>query len=131
MLLTPEALQCGFVPSGPDAIGATYATLASGAFTIPAPAAGLSLYLRSLDVRQYATAATVASGTPALMTSSGLPGNPSLPMSTAVLAQGSVTPTQWIPKDLKASLPATAIVLTFPAITGISYYVTATWAVGT
>lgn len=117
-------------PAEPVATAAVTAVGAAGAavtLTLPAPAAGQSHHLVSLEVTLFNSAARTGSATPVTVTTTNLPGNPALTFPSAG-AIGTVD-RYVMPRDapLKAAAAATATTVVCPATTGVLWRVTATY----
>lgn len=103
--------------------------------TIPAPSAGLFVYLCSLNIKRVATAA-LAGGAILTVTSTNLPGGPSWrtgnQMSITVSTQeGTVLLDQVYSIPIRASAAATAVTIVCPAAgVAVSWHVTATYRYG-
>jgi ABC-type glycerol-3-phosphate transport system substrate-binding protein len=92
----------------------TGAANAAVTLTIPAPGAGLSIYLTSIQIVRAATAALA--GTAVLtVTTTNLPGNPVFTMGNAMVAGGTQTDVAMTyDSPIKASASATAVTFVAP-----------------
>jgi hypothetical protein len=122
--------QAGSGVSGLEAPLSVYFTNTTGTLTLPA-VVGQFHFIRSITIVQYATAAFTAAGTPVLVTTTNLPGNPSIPMNTSGIALGDIRTFQLNPGDLKSSVVGTATTFVFSAIAGCTYYAIVTYFAGT
>lgn len=94
-------------------------TAASGAgatLTLPAPAPGL-IFLTSLDIELYATAARAGSATPLVVTSTNLPGSPAWIFETAQAVGTVIRRLKEYSNPLRASALSTAVTIVAPVAT--------------
>lgn len=100
--------------------------------TIPSGGAGTFQYLTYLEVREYASVATVGAAAPILVTTTNISGTPTLTFDTAVPVGTSNTQTNSLVgfSTLKAAAAATAVTIVAPAITSIIWRLNGCWFVG-
>ena len=121
MLAIPKALDQAATTLGSAGSATT--------LTIPAPGAGLFQYIDYIMIRRYATAALVASGTPANWSSTNLPGTLAGSVATDALPQGSLDKDEIVTpgRPVKALAANTACTIVLPALTSVQWRATAFW----
>lgn len=102
----------------------------AGTLTIPAPGAGLFIYLEYLEVTLYATAARAGAAAPVTVATTNLPGNPSLTFTTAGAIGTSERQILTASHPIRSATNATAVTLSFPAVTGALWRVNAFYWTG-
>lgn len=110
---------------------ATAAISTAVTLTIPAPGAGLFQYIDWIRVDHFAGALLVAAATPVLVTTTNLPGTPTLNFRADAAAQGTLT--QNIIQNgmpIRASAANTAVTVVAPLTTSVIWRITASWRVG-
>lgn len=127
--LTDTQLRASAIPiTELPANACVTATGASGAavtLTLPAPGASLKQCVVSLEVTAYNAVARVGGGTPVLVTTTNLPGTPTLTFASA----GAIGTTDRyllnIPDGFQATTANTAVTVVCPATTSVIWRVTA------
>ncbi len=103
--------------------------VASAAVTATIPAStNLTNCVTHIEIVRYAAAAQTASGTPTIVTTTGLPGSLAWTIPHEAAAQGSIYEKVLdFTRPVRASADSTAVTITCPAITGIIWRVTITY----
>jgi hypothetical protein len=108
----------------------TAAVTTAATLTLPAPGAGLRIYLSSFDLERIASLALTASGTPVLVTTTNLPGAPVFNVATDAAAIGVIDrQSKNYGRGLAASAQNTAVTFVAPIFTGVIWRMRATYYV--
>lgn len=116
------------------ATGGITVTAAAGAIatlTIPAPAAGLFLYVNWIRIEHFAAALLTAAAAPVIVTTTNLPGTPSFNFRADAAPQGTLTEKViQTGMPMRSSTAATTVTVVCPATVGVLWRATASYRVG-
>jgi hypothetical protein len=115
----------------PLAVSNTGAASAAVTLTLPAPAAGLRIYVTYLSINRFAAALLTAAATPVIVTSTNLPGTLPFSIPAEAAAQGSID--RWredFAYPIAAAAQATAVTFVAPVTTNVIWRLTAGYYLG-
>jgi hypothetical protein len=120
------------LPAGSTSGGTqTGAAAAAVTLTLAAPAAGLFQYITYIEITKTATALLTAAATPVLVTTTNIPGTPTIDWPADAALQGTQVVRQIAPAvPIKAVAAATAVTIVCPATTGVIWRVSAQYFIG-
>jgi len=120
------------LPAGSTSGGTQTAAAGTGAtLTLAAPGAGLFIYITYIEITKTASALLVVAATPVLVTTTNIPGTPTIDFPADAAAQGTQVVRQIAPGvPIKSVTANTAVTIVAPATTSIVWRVTAHYFIG-